>query len=77
MTSVRCVKAAEQTEQGGILCFGFARARCTGCGHGFLADRPTAVTVLTRIFLEEIERLLGADLAALTECVRTRLVRWF
>ena len=94
----------------GILCFGFARARCTGCGHGFLvafsckgrgvcpsctgrrmtqtaahladrvippvpvrqwvisvpkrlrgflADRPAAVTALTRIFLDEIERLLG------------------
>ena len=94
----------------GILCFGFARARCTGCGHDFLvafsckgrgvcpsctgrrmaqtaahladhvippvpvrqwvisvpkrlrcflADRPAAVTALTRIFLDEIERLLG------------------
>jgi hypothetical protein len=93
----------------GILCFGFARARCAGCGHGFLigfackgrgicpscngrrmtqtaahlvdrvippvpvrqwvvsvpkrlrcflADRPEAVTALTRIFLAEIERLL-------------------
>ena len=94
----------------GILCFGFARARCSACGHGFLvafsckgrgvcpsctgrrmsqtaahladrvippvpvrqwvisvpkrlrgflADRPAAVTALTRIFLDEIERLLG------------------
>ncbi|MBM4012086.1 MAG: hypothetical protein FJ286_12030 [Planctomycetes bacterium] len=98
----------------GILCFGFARARCTGCGQGFvvaarlsrarqpweplafpsaawqdgamdgppclwlappvpvrqwvisvpkrlrgfLADRPTAVAALTRIFLDEIERTL-------------------
>ena len=95
----------------GILCFGFARALCTGCGQGFviafsckgrgvcpscngrhmaqtaahlvdhvippvpvrqwvisvpkrlrgfLADRPAAVAALTRIFIEEIERLLGA-----------------
>ena len=93
----------------GLLCFGFARARCSSCGHGFLvafsckgrgvcpsctgrrmaqtaahltdhvippvpmrqwvisvpkrlrgilADRPQAVTTLSRIFLEEIERLL-------------------
>jgi hypothetical protein len=93
----------------GILCFGFARARCTGCGQGFveafsckargvcpscngrhmaqtaahladhvippvpvrqwvisvpkrlrgfLADRPTAVAALTKIFLDEIERTL-------------------
>jgi hypothetical protein len=93
----------------GILCFGFARALCTGCGQGFvvafsckgrgvcpscngrhmaqtaahladhvippvpvrqwvisvpkrlrgfLADRPTAVAALTRIFLDEIERTL-------------------
>jgi hypothetical protein len=27
---------------------------------GFLADRPAAVAALTRIFIEEIERLLGA-----------------
>ena len=99
----------------GLLCFGFARAKCTSCGHGFLvafsckgrgvcpsctgrrmaqtaahlayhvippvpmrqwvisvpkrlrgilADRPQAVTTLSRIFLEEIERLLchAADL---------------
>ena len=96
----------------GILCFGFARARCTGCGHGFLvafscqgrdvcpsctgrrmaesaahladrvippvpvrqwvisvpkrlrgvlADRPAAVTALTRIFLDEIERTLRPE----------------
>ena len=95
----------------GILCFGFARALCTGCGTGFvvafsckgrgvcpscngrhmtqtaahladhvippvpvrqwvisvpkrlrgmLADRPTAVAALTKIFLDEIERLLCA-----------------
>ena len=95
----------------GLLCFGFARARCTGCGQGFvvafsckgrgvcpscngrhmaqtaahlvdhvippvpvrqwvisvpkrlrcfLADRPRAVAALTRIFLDEIERLLCA-----------------
>jgi hypothetical protein len=95
----------------GILCFGFGRALCTGCGQGFaiafsckgrgvcpscngrhmaqtaahlvdhvippvpvrqwvisvpkrlrgfLADRPAAVAALTRIFIEEIERLLGA-----------------
>ena len=93
----------------GLLCFGFARARCTGCGQGFvvafsckgrgvcpscngrhmaqtaahladhvippgpvrqwvisvpkrlrgfLADRPPAVAALTKIFLDEIERLL-------------------
>ena len=93
----------------GLLCFGFARAKCSSCGHGFLvafsckgrgvcpsctgrrmaqtaahladhvippvpmrqwvisvpkrlrgilADRPQAVTTLSRIFLEEIERLL-------------------
>ncbi|MBL6831062.1 MAG: transposase zinc-binding domain-containing protein, partial [Pirellulales bacterium] len=93
----------------GILCFGFARARCTTCGQGFvvafsckgrgvcpscngrhmaqtaahlvdhvippgpmrqwvisvpkrlrgfLADRPPAVAALTKIFLDEIERLL-------------------
>ena len=28
--------------------------------RGFLADRPAAVAALTRIFIEEIERLLGA-----------------
>jgi hypothetical protein len=95
----------------GILCFGFGRALCTGCGQGFviafsckgrgvcpscngrrmaqtaahlvdhvippvparqwvisvpkrlrgfLADRPAAVAALTRIFIEEIERLLSA-----------------
>ena len=95
----------------GMLCFGFARARCTGCGQGFvvafsckgrgvcpscngrhmaqtaahlvdhvippvpvrqwvisvpkrlrgmLADRPRAVAALTKIFLNEIERLLCA-----------------
>jgi hypothetical protein len=95
----------------GILCFGFARALCTGCGQGFvvafsckgrglcpscngghmaqtaahlvdhvmppapvrqwvisvpkrlrgmLADRPAAVAALTKIFLDEIERLLCA-----------------
>ena len=95
----------------GMLCFGFARARCTGCGQGFvvafsckgrgvcpscngrhmaqtaahlvdhvippvpvrqwvisvpkrlrgmLADRPRAVAALTKIFLDEIERLLCA-----------------
>ena len=95
----------------GLLCFGFARARCTGCGQGFvvafsckgrgvcpscngmhmaqtaahladhvippvpvrqwvisvpkrlrgfLADRPRAVAALTKIFLDEIERLLCA-----------------
>jgi len=98
----------------GILCCGFARARCTSCGHGFLvafsckgrgvcpsctgrrmaqtaahladrvippvpvrqwvisvpkrlrgilADRPAAVTALARIFLDEIERWLGAAVA--------------
>jgi len=95
----------------GLLCFGFARARCAGCGQGFvvafsckgrgvcpscngrhmaqtaahlvdhvippvpvrqwvisvpkrlrgmLADRPRAVALLTRIFLDEVERLLCA-----------------
>ncbi|MFM8953319.1 MAG: transposase zinc-binding domain-containing protein, partial [Planctomycetaceae bacterium] len=95
----------------GLLCFGFARALCTGCGQGFvvafsckgrgvcpscngrhmaqtaahladnvippvpvrqwvisvpkrlrgmLADRPAAVSALTKIFLAEIERLLCA-----------------
>jgi hypothetical protein len=95
----------------GLLCFGFARALCTGCGQGFvvafsckgrgvcpscngrhmaqtaahladhvippvpvrqwvisvpkrlrgmLADRPRAVAAVTRIFLDEIERLLLA-----------------
>jgi hypothetical protein len=95
----------------GILCFGFARALCTGCGQGFvvafsckgrgvcptcngrhmaqtaahladhviptvpvrqwvisvpkrlrgmLADRPKAVAALTKIFLDEIERMLCA-----------------
>ena len=95
----------------GILCFGFGRALCTGCGQGFvvaysckgrgvcpscngrhmaqtaahlvdhvippvpvrqwvisvpkrlrgfLADRPEAVSALTKIFLAEIERLLCA-----------------
>ena len=93
----------------GLLCFGFARARCTGCGQGFvvafsckgrgvcpscngrhmaqtaahlvdhvippvpvrqwvisvpkrllgmLADRPRAVAALTKIFLDEIEKIL-------------------
>ncbi|MFM8380098.1 MAG: transposase [Planctomycetia bacterium] len=93
----------------GILCHGFARARCLGCGHafliafsckrrgvcpscngrrmaqtaahladhvippvpvrqwvisvprrlrGYLADRPQAVTALTKIFVDEIERSL-------------------
>ena len=97
--------------EGGILCFGFARALCTGCGQAFvvafsckgrgvcpscngrhmaqtaahlvdhvippvpvrqwvisvpkrlrgmLADRPAAVDALTKIFLDEIERLLSA-----------------
>ena len=97
--------------QCGLLCFGFARARCTGCGkgfvvafsckgrgvcpscngrhmaqtaahladhvippvpvrqwvisvpkrlRGFLADRPRAVAAVTKIFLDEIERLLRA-----------------
>ena len=95
----------------GMLCFGFARARCTGCGQGFVvafsckgrgvcpscngrhmaqtaahlvdhvippvpvrqwvisvpkrlrgfpADRLRAVAALTKIFLDEIERLLCA-----------------
>jgi len=95
----------------GILCFGFGRALCTGCGQGFviafsckgrgvcpscngrhmaqtaahladhvippvpvrqwvisvpkrlrgmLGDRPAAVAALTKIFLDEIERLLCA-----------------
>jgi len=95
----------------GLLCFGFARARCTDCGQGFvvafsckgrgvcpscngrhmaqtaahladhvippvpvrqwvisvpkrlrgmLADRPAAVAALTKIFLNEIERVLCA-----------------
>jgi hypothetical protein len=95
----------------GILCFGFGRALCTGCGQGFvvafsckgrgvcpscngrhmaqtaahlvdrvippvpvrqwvisvpkrlrvfLADRPEAVAAFTKIFLDEIERLLCA-----------------
>lgn len=95
----------------GILCFGFGRALCTGCGQGFviafsckgrgvcpscngrhmaqtaahlvdhviptvpvrqwvisvpkrlrcfLADRPETVAALTKIFLDEIERLLCA-----------------
>ncbi len=95
----------------GLLCFGFARALCTGCGQGFvvafsckgrgvcpscngrhmaqtaahlvdhvippvpvrqwvisvprrlrgmLADRPRAVAAVTKIFLDEIERLLCA-----------------
>jgi hypothetical protein len=95
----------------GLLCFGFARGRCTTCGQGFvvafsckgrgvcpscngrhmaqtaahladhvippvpvrqwvisvpkrlrgmLADRPRAVAALTKIFLDEIERLLLA-----------------
>jgi hypothetical protein len=99
----------------GLLCFGFARARCTGCGQGFviafsckgrgicpscngrhmaqtaahlvdhvippvpvrqwvisvpkrlrgfLADRPEAVSALTKIFLAEIERLLCAAAGA-------------
>ena len=102
----------------GILCFGFGRALCTGCGQGFviafsckgrgvcpscngrhmaqtaahlvdhvippvpvrqwvisvpkrlrgfLADRPAAVAALTRIFIEEIERLLGAAAGATSD----------
>jgi hypothetical protein len=105
----------------GLLCFGFARALCTGCGQGFvvafsckgrgvcpscngrhmtqtaahladhvippvpvrqwvisvpkrlrgmLADRPAAVAALTRIFLDEIERLLCAA-AGVTEAANT------
>jgi hypothetical protein len=125
----------------GLLCFGFARARCTDCGQGFvvafsckgrgvcpscngrhmaqtaahladhvippvpvrqwvisvpkrlrgmLADRPAAVAALMKIFLNEIERgtdapptfvpggpITPADLAALTERVRRRVIRWF
>ena len=113
----------------GILCFGFARARCTGCGQGFvvafackgrgvcpscngrhraktaahladhvippvpvrqwvisvpkrlrgmLADRPRAVAALTKIFLDEIERLLcgaagGASDLATPASARPRL----
>ena len=99
----------------GLLCFGFGRALCTGCGQGFvvafsckgrgicpscngrhmaqtaahlvdrvippvpvrqwvisvpkrlrcfLADRPEAVSALTKIFLAEIERLLCAAAGA-------------
>ena len=113
----------------GILCFGFGRALCTGCGQGFviafsckgrgicpscngrhmaqtaahlvdrvippvpvrqwvisvpkrlrgfLADRPPAVAALTKIFLDEIERLLcaaagGASDAATPASARPRL----
>jgi len=102
----------------GLLCFGFARARCTGCGQGFvvafsckgrgvcpscngrhmaqtaahfvdhvippvpvrqwvisvpkrlrgmLADRPPAVAALTKIFLDEIERLLCAAAGVMSD----------
>ncbi len=105
----------------GILCFGFGRALCTGCGQGFvvafsckgrgvcpscngrhmaqtaahlvdrvippvpvrqwvisvpkglrcfLADRPAAVRILTKIFLDEIERLLCAA-AGVTPAAKT------
>jgi len=113
----------------GLLCFGFARALCTGCGQafvvafsckgrgvcpscngrqmaqtaaylvdhvippvpvrqwvisvpkrlrGFLADRPRAVAVLTKIFLAEIERLLlaaagGSPDADIPRAARPRL----
>jgi hypothetical protein len=113
----------------GLLCFGFARARCTTCGQGFvvafsckgrgvcpacngrhmaqtaahladhvippvpvrqwvisvpkrlrgfLADRPAAVAVLTKIFLDEIERLLlaasgGTPDADMPKAARPRL----
>lgn len=110
----------------GILCFGFARARCTSCGHGFLvafsckgrgvcpsctgrrmaqtaahladhvippvpvrqwvisvpkrlrgilADRPAAVTALTRIFLDEIERWLGAAVAIVPDAAARSSLR--
>jgi hypothetical protein len=46
----------------GILCFGFARAVCMTCRTGFVvAARPVT----------------AADLAALTERVRRRVIRWF
>ena len=35
--------------------------------RGFLADRPVAVAALTRIFIEEIERLLGAAAGVTSE----------
>jgi hypothetical protein len=105
----------------GLLCFGFARDRCAGCGQGFvvafsckgrgvcpscngrhmaqtaahlvdhvippvpvrqwvisvpkrlrgmLADRPRAVALLTRIFLDEVERLLCAG-AGVPEAANT------
>ena len=127
--------------QCGILCFGFGRALCMGCGQGFviafsckgrgvcpscngrhmaqtaahlvdhviptvpvrqwvisvpkrlrgfLADRPEAVRALTKISLDEIGSANAAppaflparpinlaDLAALTERVRRRVIRWF
>jgi len=104
--------------QCGLLCFGFVRARCTGCGQGFvvafsckgrgvcpscngrhmaqtaahlvdhvvppvpvrqwvisvpkrlrgmLADRPPAVAALTKIFLDEIERLLCAAAGVMSD----------
>ena len=52
----------------GILCFGFARARCTGCGHGFLVAFSCKGTA---------RPVTPADLAHVTERIRTRLVRWF
>ena len=55
----------------GILCFSLRPCPLHGLrpgvchrvlvpgARGFLADRPAAVAALTRIFIEEIERLLG------------------
>ena len=43
--------------------------------RGFLADRPTAVAALTKIFLDEIERLLCAAAGVTRDAATTAYVR--
>ena len=90
----------------GILCFGFARALCTGCGQAFVVafsckgrgvcpscnGRHMAQTAThDGVFVPAPAQAAGdappaflparpinqADLAALTERVRRRVIRWF
>jgi hypothetical protein len=90
----------------GILCFGFARALCTGCGQAFVVafsckgrgvcpscnGRHMAQTAAhDGVFVPAPAQAAGdappaflparpinqADLAALTERVRRRVIRWF
>jgi hypothetical protein len=59
----------------GILCFGFARVVCTGCGTGFVVafsckGRGVCPSCNGR-------HMAQTDLATVTERVRRRVIRWF